>query len=439
MSFPRYPEYKDSGIDWLGTVPKHWGTGSMRWLTRRYSGGTPDKNNLEYWEQGTIPWLNSGAVNDRLIKEPSCLISREAFENSSAKWIPAGALVMALAGQGKTKGMVAQLSIPTTCNQSMAAIIPGAELDPRFLYWWLDSNYQNIRNLAGGDLRDGLNLELLGNIQCPLPQAREQEAIAAFLDKETAKIDALISEQEQLIALLKEKRQAAISHAVTKGLNPDAPMKDSGVKWLGQIPAQWSVKRLKFISPFITVGIVVNPSDYVSDEGLPFIYGGNIAEGSIDSESCRRISATDSDRNGKTKLGAGDLLTVRVGAPGITAVVTEECAGGNCASVMLTRKGDFDSDWLCYAMNSRMVRYQVEIVQYGAAQEQFNISHAKEFFVATPSRLEQEQIARYLRMTKAELEELAKQAQLSITLLQERRSALISAAVTGKIDVRGSA
>lgn len=438
MSFPRYPEYKDSGIDWLGTVPKHWGTGSMRWLTRRYSGGTPDKNNLEYWEQGTIPWLNSGAVNDRLIKEPSCLISREAFENSSAKWIPAGALVMALAGQGKTKGMVAQLSIPTTCNQSMAAIIPGAELDPRFLYWWLDSNYQNIRNLAGGDLRDGLNLELLGNIQCPLPQAREQEAIAAFLDKETAKIDALISEQEQLIALLKEKRQAVISHAVTKGLNPHVSMKDSGVKWLGQIPDQWSVKRLKFISPFITVGIVVNPSVYVSDEGLPFIYGGNIAEGAIDSENCRRISATDSDRNGKTKLRAGDLLTVRVGAPGITAVVTEECAGGNCASVMLTRKGDFDSDWLCYAMNSRMVRYQVEIVQYGAAQEQFNISHAKEFLVATPPRLEQEQIARYLRMTTAALEELAKQAQLAITLLQERRSAIISAAVTGKIDVRGS-
>jgi type I restriction enzyme S subunit len=143
-------------------VPTHWGTGSLRWLTRRYSGGTPDKTNLAYWEHGTIPWLNSGAVNDRVVKEPSTYITADAFSSSSAKWIPEGALVMALAGQGKTKGMVAQLAIRTTCNQSMAAIIPGAEVSGRFLFWWLDSNYKNIRNMAGGDLRDGLNLELLG-------------------------------------------------------------------------------------------------------------------------------------------------------------------------------------------------------------------------------------------------------------------------------------
>lgn len=182
MSFPRYPKYKDSGVAWLCEVPAHWSVGSVRWLTRRYSGGTPDKTNFAYWEEGTIPWLNSGAVNDRLINKPSTYITAEAFENSSAKWIPEGALVMALAGQGKTKGMVAQLAIPSTCNQSMAAIIPGPEIYARFLFWWLESNYQNIRNMAGGDLRDGLNLELLGNIPCPLAPPAEQTVIAAFLE-----------------------------------------------------------------------------------------------------------------------------------------------------------------------------------------------------------------------------------------------------------------
>ena len=189
MSFPRYPSYKDSGVEWLGEVPEHWHIGSVRWLTRRYSGGTPDKTNLAYWDGGTIPWLNSGAVNDRLINEPSTYITAEAFARSSAKWIPEGALVMALAGQGKTKGMVAQLAIRSTCNQSMAAIIPGPEIAARFLFWWLESNYQNIRNMAGGDLRDGLNLELLGNIQCPLAPSVEQTLIVTFLDRETAKID----------------------------------------------------------------------------------------------------------------------------------------------------------------------------------------------------------------------------------------------------------
>ena len=262
--------------------------------------------------------------------------------------------------------------------------------------------------------------------------------IATFLDRETAKIDALIAEQQQLIELLKEKRQAVISHAVTKGLNPDAPMKDSGIEWLGKVPADWLMKRLKNISPFITVGIVVNPSEYVAEEGFPFIYGGDISEGVIDTQNCRKISGPHSLRNAKTRLYAGDLLTVRVGAPGVTAVVPDECDGGNCASVMLIRKGHFCSRWLCYAMNSRMVRYQVEVVQYGAAQEQFNISHAINFWVASPSFSEQEAIADFLDRETTKLDTLTTEAQTAITLLQERRTALISAAVTGKNDVRGA-
>ena len=135
--------------------------------------------------------------------------------------------------------------------------------------------------------------------------------------------------------------------------------KDSGVEWLGEVPAHWAVLPLKRVSPQQTVGIVVNPSEYITDEGLPFIYGGDISEGRIDYISSRRISPENSQRNEKTCLKAGDLLTVRVGAPGITAVVPPECEGGNCASVMLVRRGEFNSDWLCFVMNSRAVRYQV--------------------------------------------------------------------------------
>ena len=269
-----------------------------------------------------------------------------------------------------------------------------------------------------------------------LPPLSEQAHIAAFLDRETAKIDALVAEQQRLIELLKEKRQAVISHAITKGLNPDAPMKDSGIEWLGEVPGHWEVRRLKHISPFITVGIVVNPSTYVADEGLPFIYGGDIREGVIDWENSRRIDADSSKANAKTILDAGDLLTVRVGAPGVTAVVPKECSGGNCASVMLVRQGTFNSHWLCYAMNTRIVRFQVEVVQYGAAQEQFNISHAVNFWAPMPPRVEQDEIARFLAQATARLDTLTTEAKRAIDLLQERRTALISAAVTGQIDVR---
>ncbi len=284
-----------------------------------------------------------------------------------------------------------------------------------------------------------LSGDALAAFELVFPPRYEQSVISAFLDRETAKIDALVAEQEKLIDLLKEKRQAVISHAVTKGLDPNVPMKDSGVEWLGEVPEHWAIKRLKHLSPQISVGIVVNPSNYVADEGYPFLYGGDIAEGQVRVDGARRISGEDSKRNGKTQLKQGDIVTVRVGAPGVSAVIPAECEGGNCASVMLIRKGMFNPEWLCFAMNSRMVRYQVELVQYGAAQEQFNISHAVEFLVATPPKEEQDSITDHLLAVISKIDDLIDTSRHAIDLLKERRSALISAAVTGKIDVRGLA
>jgi type I restriction enzyme, S subunit len=281
-----------------------------------------------------------------------------------------------------------------------------------------------------------IDQEAILSTYLPVPPLPEQIQIATFLDRETAKIDALVAEQRRLMELLKEKRQAVISHAVTRGLNPNAPMKPSGIEWLGNVPEHWEVKRLKHISPFVTVGVVVNPSTFVSDDGYPFIYGGDVREGVIDWENSRRITSESSEANSKTRLKAGDLLTVRVGAPGITAVVPAECEGGNCASVMLVRQGHFNSHWLCFAMNTRIVRFQVEVVQYGAAQEQFNISHAINFWSPTPPRGEQDEIAEFLVAESLRFDSLTAETQRAIDLLQERRTALISAAVTGQIDVR---
>jgi type I restriction enzyme S subunit len=206
--------------------------------------------------------------------------------------------------------------------------------------------------------------------------------------------------------------------------------KDSGVEWLGEVPEHWDVKRLKHISPFIAVGVVVNPTSYTADDGLPYIYGGDIREEIIDWENSRRISIESSEANSKTRLHAGDLLTVRVGAPGITAVVPAECEGGNCASVMLVRRGNFNSHWLCFAMNTRIVRFQVEVVQYGAAQEQFNISHAINFWAPTPPRAEQDAIAAFLDRETAKIDALVAEQRRLMELLKEKRQAVISHAVT---------
>lgn len=436
MSFPRYPTYKDSGMEWLGQVPGHWGVGSARWLTRRYSGGTPDKTNLAYWEDGTIPWLNSGAVNDRLITAPSTYITAEAFANSSAKWIPKSALVMALAGQGKTKGMVAQLAIPSTCNQSMAAIIPGAEIDARFLFWWLESNYQNIRNMAGGDLRDGLNLELLGSIQCPLPLQGEQIQIAAFLDRETAKIDGLVAEQRRLMELLKEKRQAVISHAVTQGLNPHAPMKPSGIEWIGDVPAHWGTPSL-YMRYSSELGKMLDSSKITGKHLIPYARNVDVQWGSINLDDLPYMDIRE-DEYERYTVKAGDLLICEGGEVGRAAIVPAvDGVFGYQKALHRLRKLD----------ESEVTQFMYFTFLWAATTGIFDqsgsstIAHLtgeqlRKYRFPKPPVAEQAAIAAFLESETAKFDTLTTEAQRAIDLLQERRTALISAAVTGQIDVR---
>jgi type I restriction enzyme S subunit len=436
MSFPRYPAYKPSGVEWLGEVPEHWEEKHLKSVTsindEVLSESVSTDHEIEYVDISSVSLANG-------IERTESVIFGDA--PSRARRIPRDGDVLVSTVRTYLKAIAPVVSPPSNlvASTGFAVVRPQRGIHPGYLKYALQEEHfiQQVISRSTGVSYPAINASDIARIPLSLPKQSEQLAIATFLDHETAKIDALITEQQHLIELLQEKRQAVISHAVTKGLNPDAPMKDSGVEWLGEVPEHWTLKRLKHLSPNLTVGIVVNPSEYVSDEGLPFVYGGDIREGVIDWENSRRIAPAMSDKQAKTRLRSGDLLMVRVGAPGITAVVPAECEGGNCASVMLIRQGSFSSQWLCFTLNTRIVRFQVEVVQYGAAQEQFNISHAVNFWLPVPPRPEQDRIATFLLSEHEKAQGLILQAQNAVSLLQERRSALISAAVTGQIDVRG--
>ena len=412
MSFPAYDDKKESGFDWLGEVPLHWEVFPLKRMLDIQNGA--DHKEVEV-DEG-YPVIGSGGVfayaSDFLYDGESVLLGRK------------GTIDKPLHVTGKfwtVDTMYWSIVRPNVCG--------------RFAYY--ASTTIPFGLYSTSTALPSMTKAALNEHRVALPPEDEQEAISSFLDVETSKIDGLVSEQRRLIELLKEKRQAVISHAVTKGLDPNTPMKPSGIQWLGDVPQHWTMKRLKHISPAVTVGIVVNPSTFAADEGLLFIHGGDIREGVINTSEARRISPEASEQNAKTKLEEGDVLTVRVGAGrGTTAVVPPECNGGNCASVMLVRQGEFNSDWLCFAMNDRVIQFQLEIVEYGAAQPQFNISHAIEFWFPVPARDEQDEIAEYLSNRTVAFDQLIAEAERAIELLQERRTALISAAVTGKIDVR---
>jgi type I restriction enzyme S subunit len=434
-----YLRYKPSGVEWLEDIPEHWQPISLKWISARYAGGTPDRGNDSYWDEGTIPWINSGAVNQGVITQPSALISEEGFRNSSAKWIPQGALVMALAGQGKTKAKVAQAGIRTTCNQSMAAIVPGRSTDARFIYWLLVAQYEQVRNMAGGEQRDGLNLDMLGSIPCFALPLDEQHAIADFLDRETAKIDTLVVKKRALVERLREKRAALISRTATSGLPPEAAgldpqpkLKPSGIDWLGAVPEHWEVRKFSR-EVAITEG-------QVDPEVEPYASMLLIAPNHIESGTGRLIAtetaAEQGAESGKYLCRKDEVVYSKI-RPALAKVTlaTRDCL---CSADMYPMNGKrrFNNRYLCWLLLSEQFTAWSVLEADRVAMPKINRETLNELRLPTPPIAEQLAIADYLDKESANLDRVVVKVEEAVERHQEYRRALITAAVTGKIDVR---
>jgi type I restriction enzyme S subunit len=439
MKCKQYPAYKDSGVEWLGETPEGWRISGIKHRCLKITDGahvSPETVG------GVYPFISTADLKQSGIDFENCLTttpeSYVVMVRGGCKPVAGDVLFSKDGTVGKT--IVIKDEREFVVASSLIIVRPNKRLvQPCFLNYLFQADFlgaQVDRFVKGTALRR-LSIQNLLFVQGVFPPMDEQTRIVDFLDRETEKIDTLIAKQERLIKLLQEKRQALISLAVTKGLNPDAPMKPSGVEWLGDVPAKWKIQRLRHLSGGLAVGLVINPSTYVAAEGVPFLFGGNIQPGRIDAAGARRITPEDSRKLAASMLRTGDLVTVRVGFPGITACVPPELDGCNCASMLIVRRSSrFVPAWLCYAMNSWAGKVQVELVQYGAAQEQFNLSHAVDFTYAVPPLDEQDRIVATLDSACTKLDNLKSKAQQAIAFMRERRTALISAAVTGKIDVR---
>ena len=205
---------KDLGIDWVGQVPEGWGVGKVKYFSQISAGATPDRNNSLFWN-GNINWMSSGEVNQGIVKHTSETITDLALKRTSTKLLPNGTVMLALNGQGKTKGTAAVLAIESASNQSLASfIVDNKILNNMYLYYFFVANYYNIRGLKGED-RDGLNLQLVSNIVIPLFEFEEQQKIVDFLDKKTVQIDKLIQIKNQQIENINKQRQTLIYDYVT--------------------------------------------------------------------------------------------------------------------------------------------------------------------------------------------------------------------------------
>lgn len=430
--YKAYPEYKDSGVEWIDSIPSYWEVKPTFALC-----DASTQKNIDGAESNVLS-LSYGNIIPRDVETNFGLLP-ESFNTYQV--ISCGDVILRLTDLQNDKnslrvGLAKQKGIITSAYLKLKA---NSDINPDFLYRLLHS-YDTTKVFygMGGGLRQSMKFEDFRRLPLLLPPYEEQVKISAFLDHETAKIDNLIAKQQQLIELLKEKRQAVISHAVTKGLNPDVPMKDSGVEWLGEVPAHWDICLLKFKCSAITDGAHISPD---TNEGEHyFVSIKDIKKGIIDFNNSLLTSSASYKYLVKTgcKPFSGDILFSKDGTIGQTAIVPDDVDFVVASSLIIIRadKEKVLPAFMDLLLQSSLVKEQVESFVKGAALRRLSIQNLEKVFGIFPTLSEQQIISDYIYAQLNRLDVLESKAVVQIQLLEERRTALISAAVTGKIDVR---
>jgi type I restriction enzyme, S subunit len=441
--FKPYPAYKDSDVEWLGKIPAAWNLKRLKRVVDFQGGGTPAKENIEYW-QGDIPWVSPKDMKVSIIVDTEDKITPEAIRQSATRLIPAGAvLIVVRSGILVHSIPVALASCEVTLNQDLKAMIPDSELVPEYLMYLISGMQREllVEWKKEGATVESLELELVANTPTPLPSVNEQRAIATFLDRETTKLDSLLAKKERLVELLQEKRAALITRAVTKGLDPNVPLKDSGVDWLGQIPAHWELKPLGSIIRYISYGFT-NPMP-VDDEGPYMLTANDIGDGTILYESARRTTeqAFVHDLTDKSRPRENDLLLTKDGTLGRVAVFDGRRACINQSVALLRIDQERASiDFIQNLLRAHNYQDRMIFDAGGTTIKHIYISRVVKMPVALPpEKQEQEAISSHIQTIRTKLDALIDKTGEGIGRLKELRTALISAAVTGKIDVREEA
>ncbi|WP_318369828.1 restriction endonuclease subunit S [Enterobacter sp.] len=415
--YKAYPEYKDSGVEWLGLVPKSWAICRLKNLATI-------KNGQDYKSVQTddgYPVMGSGGqftfASKFMYDKPSVLLGRKG-----------------------TIDKPLYINEPFWTVDTMYYTELNEGFDAKYLHY-LALTIQFSRYSTNTAL-PSMTQEHLSNYKFSVPKAEsERNKITEFLDLETAKIDNLIEKQQQLIELLKEKRQAVISHAVTKGLNPDVPMKDSGIEWLGEVPEHWKICRIKQLSKQISKGTTPSTigGDFV-DEGIRFLKAENIGKSKFVNSLPEFYISNDVDKQiSRSQLQERDVLVIIAGATtGMASVLQKEIlpANTNQAVSFIRTKNINHADWIYYWLGTDIIQRIIGMGAVQAAQPNLSMEDLGNIPILLPERDELVSICMEIEKQFVQFESLICKAESAIDLMQERSTALISAAVTGKIDVR---
>ncbi|MCZ8013837.1 MAG: restriction endonuclease subunit S [Gemmatimonas sp.] len=437
MSFPRYPEYKDSGLEWLGQVPAHWRLMRLKHVLEFSTGWTPPTNDASSFE-GDNRWANISDLGERVVTDTAKRISDDAVASAGIKPAEPGNLLYSFK---LSIGQVSFAGAKMYTNEAIATFSPSDLVDLRFAYYALPFLLEKnaAENIYGAKL---LNQALIRSALLLLPPLREQVTVADFLDHESAKIDALVAEQERLIALLKEKRQSVISHAVTKGLNPDVPMKYHGTDSVTAIPAHWQVMALNRLirqGTTITYGIVQAGPDV--EGGVPYIRTSDMSGDSLREGAYLRTSYEIDRSYSRSKVEEGELVVAIRASVGKALIVPRFLHGANLTQgTARVSPGDrVKAEYLALFFRSDFCQGQIQQVSKGTTFQEITLDALRKLPIIVPPMHEQLEIVDRIKEQIDVIDSLQEESERIVEILAERRSALITAAVTGQIDVRGIA
>jgi len=446
MSLARYPEYKVSGVGWLGDVPEHWGLKRIKYVIRKLDQGwSPQCENFPAadgeWAVLKVGCVNGGVFNpDENKALPPDLLAIPELS------IRAGDVLISRANTRELVGSaaVARNNFPRhlLCDKLYRLETNSNLCLPEYLasYLCTPPARAEIELAATGASSSMVNIgqATVTGMLMAIPDPSEQSLIMTFLSRENSKIDALVEEQRRLIELLKEKRQAVISHAVTKGLNPAASMKDSGVEWLGKVPEHWNITPIGHFCSRISYGFT-NPMP-TTDDGPYMLTANDVDYGEVKYETARRTSldAYLNELTDKSRPRRGDILITKDGTLGRVAVHDgrDACINQSVAALRVN-PNVMCSHFLAVGLLGSLYQSRMLFDAGGTTIKHIYISRLAKMPLAYPPISEQQAILTLLADSLAKLNTLIAEGNRAIDLLQERRTALISAAVTGKIDVRG--
>lgn len=438
----KYSSYKESGVEWLGEIPQGWEVKKLKHLVNKIlGGGTPDSSNGKYWTDvlnKSYLWVSIADITQaEFIQDTKKYITNSGLSNCSTKIVPPYSILYSIYA---SLGKVAYSDKELTTNQAILSIVFKDSNYYKFMFYYLKTLTQVAIQLSNSTTQDNISLEILKNLICSIPPKQEQIKIASFLDTKTEQLDIAIKQKEQLIELLKERRQILINDAVTKGLDKTVAMKDSGVEWIGEIPEHWEIKKLKFI--------IKNKLKY----------GANESGISYDEELPRYVRITDFSDSGKLSeknklslswekgrdylLKDGDVLFARSGATvGKTYQFKKSMSSEkNYAFAGYLIKAEANetiilSDYLYLYTNSNLFNRWKESIFNKATIENIGADKYSELFFTLPPIEEQKLILENYFIKSTKIDKAIELQQNYIAKLKEYKTTLIDSVVTGKVRV----